>query len=103
LLKGATSRVQSEGLISYAYRVNDEQHNGTIPITLKLTQEEVDKYLYKGARITVFYSPRMPVYSYARKPPSQSVIAGAITAKWFVVPVAILNAVAFYIWFLATA
>ncbi len=103
LLREATSRVPNEGLISYAYRVNNEQHNGTIPITPKLTQEEVDKSLYKGAKVKVYYSPRIPTYSYARKPPSQAIIAGSIVAKWFVVPVAVINGLAFFVWFLATA
>jgi hypothetical protein len=102
LLKQALTHTPAQGLISYSYRVQGAQHNGTIP-TDKLTQAEVDKYLYKGAEVDVYYSPRLPDYSYARKPPYQSKIAGEIAAKWLVAPVAILNAVSFYIWFLANA
>ena len=103
LLKQATASIPNEGLISYSYRVNSEQHNGTIPITPDLTQEEVDDQLYKGAKIQVYYSPNLPSYSFARKRPSQAKIAGTIAAKWFVVPIAVSNSLTFFIWFLANA
>ena len=102
LLGQALTNAPNEGLISYSYRVKGTQHNGTIP-SEKLTQKDVDESLYKGAEVDVYYSPRLPGYSYARRPPSQSRIAGQITAKWFAVPVTILNALSFYIWYLANA
>ena len=103
LIKQAIPVIPSEGLISYSYRVNNEQHNGTIPITRDITEKEVAEHLYKGAKIQVFYSPKLPAYSFARQPPAQSVIAGTIVAKWFVIPMAILNLLALFIWFLANA
>ncbi|MEH6610648.1 MAG: hypothetical protein V7696_14880 [Halioglobus sp.] len=102
LLKQAWSRVPNEGLISYAYRVEGGQHNGVIPLE-KLTQEEVDNQLYKGAEVDVYYSPRLHHYSYARKPPAQSILAGGIIANWFLMPVIVLNGLSFFIWFLANA
>lgn len=102
LLKQAFFNVPNEGLISYCYQVNGSQHNGTIPCD-KLTQDYVDRHLYKGAEIDVYYSPRLPTYSYALKPPSQSKVAGEIAAKWLVLPCSLLNALGFYIWFLANA
>ena len=102
LLKQAISRVPNEGLISYSYRVNGAQHNGTIA-THKLTQEEVDKDLFKGAQVRVFFSPRKPQYSRARKPPSKWQVAEDAVFKWLVFPVTILNGISFFIWFLAHA
>ena len=102
LMKKAWSRVPSEGLISYAYRVQGSQHNGTIPLE-KLAQDEVEKHLFKGAEVDVYYSPRLPLYSCARTPPSQAVIAGGIVSSWFLVPVIVLNGLSFFIWFLAKA
>jgi hypothetical protein len=102
LLKQALTKAPNEGLISYSYEAGGSQHNGTIP-TEKLTRAIVDKHLYKGAEVDVFYSPKLPHYSYARKPPSQAKIAGEVTAKWFVAPVFVLNALSFFIWFLANA
>jgi len=102
LLKRALTDSPNEGLISYSYRVNGCQHNGTIS-TDKLTQGDVDQHLYKGAEIDVYYSPKLPQFSYGRNPPSQAKIAGEIAAKWFVVPVLVLNSLSFYIWFLANA
>lgn len=100
LLKQAITSAPNEGLISYSYSAGGCQHNGTIP-TDKLTQAEVDKHLYKGAEIDVYYSPRLPQYSYGRNAPSQAKIGGEITARWFVLPVLVLNSLSFYIWFLA--
>jgi hypothetical protein len=102
LLKQALTGAPNQGLISYSYRVQGSQHNGTIP-TEKLSQAEVDKYLYKGAAVDVYYSPTLPGFSCARKPPSQSSIGGRIAAKWFLAPVTVLNAVSLFIWYLAKA
>ena len=102
LAKKAVFNAPNEGLISYSYRVNGVQHNGTIP-TIKLTQTEVDKYLYKGAEIQVYYSPRKPSYSYGRRPPSQWAIGADIFSLWFLIPLLVINALSFFIWFLANA
>lgn len=102
LLKQAFGKGGNAGLISYSYVVGSSQHNGTIP-TEKLDEAEVNMHLYKGAEVDVYYSPKLPQYSYARTRPPLSRIGGEITAKWFVLPVSALNALSFYIWFLATA
>jgi hypothetical protein len=102
LLKQAFGRRTNTGLISYSYSVNGCQHNGTIP-TEKLNETEVNKRLYKGAEVDVYFSPKLPQHSFARATPSPSRMGGEITAKWFLFPVSALNALSFYIWFLATA
>jgi len=102
LAKKALFNAPNEGLISYSYRVNGIQHNGTIP-THTLTQTEVDTYLYKGADIQVFYAPKRPSYSRGRKPPSPWMIGSDIFSLWLILPLLAINAISFFIWFLANA
>ena len=69
LLKQAFGKGGNASLISYSYVISGIQHNGTIP-TEKLNEADVNKYLYKGAEVDVYYSPKLPQYSYARATPS---------------------------------
>ena len=102
LAKKTLLNAPNEGLISYSYRVNGVQHNGTIP-TQKLTQIEVDTYLYKGADIQVYYAPKRPSYSHGRKPPSQGKIGSETFSLWLSLPLLVINGLSFFIWFLANA
>ena len=102
LMKKAIFSNVNEGLISYSYEVNGIQHNGTISPN-NLTQEEVDRELYKGAEIPVFFSPRKPQYSTARFPPSPWEAAGAAGLYWMLFPTVVINGLSLFIFYLAHA
>ena len=87
----------NEGLITYSYRVDGKLFTGKIPPN-RLTQETVDKLYYKGAAIDVFYSPRLPSYSFTGSVPGKLGIAKKALTIWFVLPVGILSLISMFAW-----
>lgn len=86
-----------EGLITYAYRVDGQLFTGKIPVA-KLTREIVAERYYSGAPVDVFYSPRLPAYSFTGDVPSKFDIAKRALIDWFVLPVGILSGVSIFVW-----
>lgn len=86
-----------EGLITYSYHVDGQLFTGKIPLT-NLTQQIVDECYYTGATVDVFYSPRLPTYSFTGEVPSKLDLARRALVNWFLLPVSILSVISIFIW-----
>ena len=87
----------NEGLITYSYQVDGELFTGKVPPE-KLTQEIVDKLYFRGAAVDVYYSPRLPAYSFTGDVPGKLKIAKNALFNWFVLPVGLLSSVSIFAW-----
>lgn len=101
-LNGLLRGHKNQGITSYSYRINNQLFNGIIDLS-KLNQEQVAKHYYRGAKVVLYYSPRLPSYSFAGKKPKQLQIASKAISKWFVTPVLIITSISAFIWFLFNA
>lgn len=87
----------NEGLITYSYRVDGVVHTGKVPPN-NLTQETVDSLYFMGATVDVYYSPRLPSYSFTGDAPSKIEIARKALTLWFLIPVGIISGISMFIW-----
>ena len=87
----------NEGLITYSYHVDGVMHTGKVPPN-NLTQETVDRLYFTGATVDVYYSPRLPAYSFTGDAPGKLEIAKKALFVWFVPPVGILSVISIFIW-----
>jgi hypothetical protein len=87
----------NEGLITYSYHVDGVMHTGKVPPN-NLTQEIVDRLYFTGATVDVYYSPRLPAYSFTGDAPGKLEIAKKALFMWFVLPVGILSVISIFIW-----
>jgi hypothetical protein len=87
----------NEGLITYSYHVDGRMFTGKIPPE-GLSQEIVDEFYFTGAKIDVYYSPRLPAYSFTGEAPKKFKIAQKALFYWFVLPVGILSSISIFVW-----
>ncbi|MGI9291063.1 MAG: hypothetical protein ACR2QG_07280 [Gammaproteobacteria bacterium] len=87
----------NEGLITYSYKVAGRLYTGKVQPD-KLTQKIVDELYFKGAGVDVYYSPRLPSYSFTGEVPGKAKIAKKALLTWFVIPISILSIISMFVW-----
>jgi hypothetical protein len=87
----------NEGLITYSYHVDGKLFTGKVPPE-KLSQELVDELYFTGATVGVYYSPRLPAYSFTGEVPGKLKIARKALSVWFALPVGVLSVISIFIW-----
>jgi hypothetical protein len=89
-------------LLSYQYTIDNKQFNSTY-LSYDLNKKTVQQRFYKGAQVQVYYSPKLPRYSFIEKAPSRRQILKSILFPQFVSPLVFLNLASCIFWTLFLA
>lgn len=89
-------------LITYVYTINNKRFVNSY-LTNELDRATVKEKYKKGANIEVYYSPRLPSYSFIQKAPSRADIFKHLLFKKFISPLVFLNLASCIFWYLFLA
>lgn len=89
-------------LLTYVYTVDNKRFVNNY-LTSELSKATVKEKFKKGAKIDVFYSPRLPSYSFIEKAPSRNEIFKRFFFKKFISPIVFLNLASCIFWYLFLA